>query len=111
VDSSARGGLEPGFRVLFSAIFHAAFLGNFHQGRNLRKWAEAKVWHFVADLPSIPMVVKHCFQRSFGQMSNLACNRFRGRHWYHESLSARIGNVNSKTAPRDEPAVADSPPP
>ena len=46
----ARGGLEPGFRVLFSAIFHGAFLGNFHQGRNLRKWAEAKVWHFVADL-------------------------------------------------------------
>ena len=44
------GGLEPDFRGLFSAIFHGAFLGNFHQGRNLRKWAEAKVWHFVADL-------------------------------------------------------------
>jgi hypothetical protein len=44
------GGLEPDFRVLFSAIFHGVSLGNFHQARNLRKWAEAKVWYFVADL-------------------------------------------------------------
>jgi hypothetical protein len=31
---SARGGLEPAFRVLFSAIFHGVSLGNFHRGRN-----------------------------------------------------------------------------
>jgi hypothetical protein len=31
------GGLEPAFRVLFSAIFHGVSLGNFHQGRNLWK--------------------------------------------------------------------------
>jgi hypothetical protein len=37
------GGLEPRFRVLFSAIFHGVSLGNFHQGRNQWKWAEAKV--------------------------------------------------------------------
>jgi hypothetical protein len=36
-------GLEPDFRVLFSAIFHVVSLRNFHQGRNLWKWAEAKV--------------------------------------------------------------------
>jgi hypothetical protein len=44
------GGLEPDFRGLFSAIFHGASLGNFHQGRNLWKWAEAKVWSFVVNL-------------------------------------------------------------
>ena len=47
---SARGGLEPHFRVLFSAIFQGVTQGNFHQGRNLWKGAEAKVWSFVADL-------------------------------------------------------------
>jgi hypothetical protein len=31
---SARGGLEPHFRILFSAIFQGVTLGNFHQGRN-----------------------------------------------------------------------------
>jgi hypothetical protein len=35
--SSAGPGLEPHFRVLFSAIFHGVSLGNFHQGRNLWK--------------------------------------------------------------------------
>jgi hypothetical protein len=40
------GGLEPHFRVLFSAIFHSVSVGNFHQGRNLWKVAEAKVWSF-----------------------------------------------------------------
>jgi hypothetical protein len=25
-------------------------MGNFHQGRNLWKWAEAKLWYFVAAL-------------------------------------------------------------
>jgi hypothetical protein len=41
------GGLEPHFRVLFSAIFHGVSLGNFRQGRNLWKVAEAKVWSFL----------------------------------------------------------------
>jgi hypothetical protein len=48
--TSARGGLEPDFRVLLSSIFHGVSLGNFHQARNLWKWAEAKVWSFVVDL-------------------------------------------------------------
>jgi hypothetical protein len=47
-----RGGLEPDLRVLFSAIFHAVSLWNFHQGRNLWKWSEAKVWSFVVYLPT-----------------------------------------------------------
>jgi|HubBroStandDraft_6_1064221.scaffolds.fasta_scaffold8003501_1 hypothetical protein len=34
VGISARGGLEPHFRILFSAIFQGVTLGNFHQGRN-----------------------------------------------------------------------------
>ena len=42
--------LEPAFRVLLSAIFQGVTLGNFHQGRNLWKGAEAKVWSFVATL-------------------------------------------------------------
>ena len=37
------GGLEPAFRVLFSAIFHGVSLGNFHQSSNLRKAAEEKL--------------------------------------------------------------------
>ncbi len=41
--SSARGGLEPALRVLFSAIFHGVSLGNFHQSSNLRKVAEEKL--------------------------------------------------------------------
>ena len=40
------GGLEPHFGGLFTAIFHGISLENFHQGRNLRKVAEAKVWSF-----------------------------------------------------------------
>ena len=46
----ARGGLEPDLRVLFSAMFHGVSLWNFHQGRSLWKWEEAKVWSFVVDL-------------------------------------------------------------
>jgi hypothetical protein len=34
VGISARGGLEPHFRILFSAIFQGVTLGNFHHGRN-----------------------------------------------------------------------------
>ena len=49
---SAREGLEPDFRVLFSAMFHDVSLGNFHQRRNLWKWAEAKVWSSVVKLPT-----------------------------------------------------------
>jgi hypothetical protein len=37
------GGLEPAFRVLFSAIFHGVSLRNFHQGSNRRKVAEEKL--------------------------------------------------------------------
>jgi hypothetical protein len=40
---SARGGLEPAFRVLFSAIFHGVSLENFHQSSNLRKGVESKL--------------------------------------------------------------------
>jgi hypothetical protein len=36
---TARGGLEPAYRVLFSASFHGFSLGNFHQGSNLWKGA------------------------------------------------------------------------
>jgi hypothetical protein len=31
-------------------MFHGVSLWNFHQGRNLWKWAEAKVWSFVVYL-------------------------------------------------------------
>jgi hypothetical protein len=41
--SSARGGLEPAFRVLFSAIFHGFSLGKFHQGRKRRILVEGKL--------------------------------------------------------------------
>jgi len=50
---SARGGLEPHFRVLFSAIFQGITLGRFHLSRNLWKWVEAKVWQIVVDLLQI----------------------------------------------------------
>jgi hypothetical protein len=43
--ASLLGGVfEPHLRVLFSAIFPGVSLENFHQGRNLWKVAEAKVW-------------------------------------------------------------------
>jgi len=32
ISSSARGGLEPAFRVLFSSMFHGASLWNFPSG-------------------------------------------------------------------------------
>jgi hypothetical protein len=47
--SCARGGLEPHLRVLFSAIFPGVSLENFHQGRNLWKVAEAKVWSVLVN--------------------------------------------------------------
>ena len=51
------GGLEPHFRVLFSAIFQGASLGNFHQGRKLWKVAEAKVWSILVNPRTFSMCV------------------------------------------------------
>jgi hypothetical protein len=51
------GGLEPHFRVLFSAVFQGVSLGNFHQGRNLRKVAEAKVWSILVNSRTFFMCV------------------------------------------------------
>jgi hypothetical protein len=52
------GGLEPHFRVLFSAMFQGVSLGNFHQGRKLWKVAEAKVWSVLVNLrTNCPCVV------------------------------------------------------
>src|SRR6266403_3666039 len=56
------GGLEPHFRVLFSAIFHGVSLGNFHQGRNLWKVAEAKVWSFLVSARTFFMCVLIIFR-------------------------------------------------
>jgi hypothetical protein len=42
-------GLEPHFKVLFSAIFQGVPLRNFHQIRNLWKRAEAKVWSILVN--------------------------------------------------------------
>jgi hypothetical protein len=47
---SARGGLEPHFRVLLSAIFQGVTLGNFHQGRKHWKVVEAKLLQTAASL-------------------------------------------------------------
>ena len=47
------GGLEPRFRVLFSAIFHGVSLGNCHQGRKWRILAEAKLLQTAASLPTL----------------------------------------------------------
>jgi hypothetical protein len=71
------GGLEPHFRVLFSAIFHGVSLGNFHQGRNLWKVAEAKVWSFLVSaayifyvrfshLRAVKIPVKRVFDPGYG---------------------------------------------
>ena len=45
------GDLNPILGFCFP-LFSMVFPGSFHQGRNLWKWAEAKVWSFVADLPT-----------------------------------------------------------
>ena len=50
VGISARGGLEPAFRVLFSAIFHGVSLGKFHQGRKRRILVEGKLLQSVGYL-------------------------------------------------------------
>jgi hypothetical protein len=43
-------GLEPHFRVLFSAIFHGVSLGNFHQRGKQWKAVEAKLLQTAASL-------------------------------------------------------------
>ena len=53
VGISARGGLEPHFRVLLSAIFHGVSLGNCHQGRKWRILAEAKLLQTAASLRTL----------------------------------------------------------
>ena len=50
-------GLEPHFRVPFSTIFQGVSLGNFHQGRNLWKIAEAKVWSILVNSRTFFMCV------------------------------------------------------
>ena len=59
------GGLEPAFRVLFSTIFPGVSLGNFHQGRNLWKVAEAKVWSFLVNPRTFFMCVLIIFYLPF----------------------------------------------
>jgi len=44
------GGLEPGFRVLFSAIFHSIAQGNCHQRGKQWKVVEAKLLQNAASL-------------------------------------------------------------
>ena len=56
------GGLEPHFRVLFSAIFQGVSLGNFHPGGNLWKVAEAKVWSFLVSSRTFFMCVLIIFR-------------------------------------------------
>jgi hypothetical protein len=46
----ARGGLEPHFRVLFSAVFHGVASGNCHQSGKWRILAEAKLLQTAASL-------------------------------------------------------------
>jgi hypothetical protein len=70
------GGLEPDLRVLFSAIFHGVFLGNFHQGRNLWKWAEAKVWQIVVDLRTKFLCVLIILCPFHGDVKNTGITRF-----------------------------------
>ena len=48
--SPARGGLEPRFRVLFSAIFHSIAQGNCHQRGKQWKVVEAKLLQTAASL-------------------------------------------------------------
>ena len=47
------GGLEPDFRVPFSAIFHDIALGNCHQGRKAAESSGTKSVSFVAALRTI----------------------------------------------------------
>ena len=47
------GGLEPHFRVLFSAIFHGVSLGKFHQGRKRPILVEGKLLQSVAYLHAL----------------------------------------------------------
>jgi hypothetical protein len=100
--SPARGGLEPSFRVLFSTIFPGVSLGNFHQGRNRWKWAEAKVWSFVAALHTnfLYVLVVLTFPRGYGEPQYYAVLsqgmiylRVRGlgpvKHWHRDAPATR----------------------
>jgi hypothetical protein len=46
------GGLEPHFRVLFSAIFQGVTLGISIRVETCGSERKQKVWHFVVDLPT-----------------------------------------------------------
>ena len=52
---------------VLSAMFHGVSLWNFHQGRNLWKRVEAKVWYFVADLRTKFRCVLIIFRLSSGK--------------------------------------------
>jgi hypothetical protein len=57
VGISARGGLEPGFWVPFSLIFHSIAQGNCHQRGKLRKVVEAKLLQSAASLRTLFVLV------------------------------------------------------
>jgi hypothetical protein len=54
---SARGGLEPGFRVPFSTIFHGIALEKRKSGRKHWKAVEAKLLQTAASLRTFSVLV------------------------------------------------------
>ena len=58
--SSARGGLEPRFRVLFSAIFHGVPSEKRQSGRKHWKAVEAKLLQIAASLRTLFALVISC---------------------------------------------------
>ena len=99
------GGLEPHFRVLFSAIFHGVSLGNFHQGRNRWKLAEAKVWQIVVDLRTkflcVLMIVclsRGCEESQYNAVlsQGIICLRIRGQSpWGRPNTGGAPSPINS----------------
>jgi len=66
---SARGGLEPDFRVLFSAVFRDVSLGNFHQGRKggfSRKQDRGVLWRLY--LQSFYMYWSFCLSTGISKI-------------------------------------------
>src|SRR5208282_5382352 len=57
ISSSARGGLEPAFRVLFSAVFHGVALNKRWSGRKHWKAVEAKLLQTAASLRTFFVLV------------------------------------------------------
>jgi hypothetical protein len=57
VGISARGGLEPALRVLFSALFHSIAQGNWHQRGKQWKVVEAKLLQAAASLRTFFVLV------------------------------------------------------